>query len=674
MSLFRANSSGASLKSYSVSILAGTLLFAVLGAQAFGQDLVSISVAQVKEKSEGGIALGTARQFTATGTYSDNSTKYLTQSVTWTSADPNIAPVSQNMGLVTGVAVGSANITASLNGIEGSSTAQVVAVPISRVVVTPAKWTVRSGTMQQFNATATFGANAIQDVTSGASWSSSNTSVATVSSSGLVTAVGAGTAKIKATYSGKSGKTPLTVTVKAPANLGQWSAPQYLGMVPVHAAMLHTGKVLLFGYPDGHAPGPSAARLFDSVTNATQDVTLPFPIDIFCAGQSVMPDGRVLVDGGLDDEHYPGHAGITNTTLFDPISETWSAAAPMTYSRWYPTTLVTPGGSILAVTGTQADGKTITAQIESYDPTSDTWTVLPPSANVPNAQADYPLLIVLKNGKIFYPGPRQDSQMFDPISQSWSYVSSMNFGTRFHSMAVLLPKSEKVMIVGGAITQPGDSPTNTTEIIDFSAQRPAWVYGPPLHIKRYNENLLYLPDGTLIAIGGGQHTRYGNPVFKPELFDPVANTWRLLPPQVGVRAYHSIAVLMPDGRVISAGSDSSTSFQYTYEIYSPSYLFKGPRPTITSSPGDAQYGQQFNIQTPDFADITRVALLRPTATTHANHMDDNRYIDLSFHSKSGSLTVTAPQSSNHAPPGYYMLVILNSKGVPAVMPFLNLHQ
>src|SRR5208282_3455019 len=127
----------------------------------------------------------------------------------------------------------------------------------------------------------------------------------------------------------------------------------------------------------------------------------------------------------------------------------------------------------------------------------------------------------------------------------------------------------------------GADPTNTTEIIDFSSATPAWSYATPMNIARYNANLVYLADGTLLTVGGNQNSSYEQPVEQPELYNPTIGQWTLMAPQVGQRGYHSTAVLLPDGRVISAGSDSKQPLENTYEIYSPPYLFNGPRPTIT---------------------------------------------------------------------------------------------
>ena len=139
------------------------------------------------------------------------------------------------------------------------------------------------------------------------------------------------------------------------------------------------------------------------------------------------------------------------------------------------------------------------------------------------------------------------------------------------------------------------------------------------------------------------------------------------------RTYHSTALLLPDGTVFAGGSDdpANRTVDLQYEIFSPPYLFKGARPTITAAPTALTYNQQFTITTPDAASITRVAMIRPSAVTHDNDFDQ-RYVDLAFTVGSGQITATAPLNANNAPQGYYMLVIVNSSGVPSVMPFLQI--
>jgi len=577
------------------------------------------------------------------------------------------------MGLVTAEGVGTVNITATYQGVQGSSSLTVIDATLLGIYVTPASWSLQAGTSLQFNATAGYSGPSVQDVTQTATWKSSNASVATVTKTGVVHAVAPGTASITAGYSSKSNATTVTVTSTPPPNLGQWSAPQNLGILAIHAAMLHTGQVLFFGYPIGRAGGPSPARLWNPTTGAIIDMTLPFPVDIFCGGNSILSDGRVFVAGGLDDGHYPSDAGIANSTIFDPSSNTWTQGPNMQYARWYPSTVLMPDGTVFTLSGTDATGSFTIRPTESYNPTTNTWTEMPHSAAMPHNPDLYPLMTVLSNGNVFYATPRQDSQMYYPATKSWGFVANLNTAPRGHAGAVLLPDSEKVMVVGGAQgnVNGGSSPTATTEIIDLSVQSPAWRYAAPLNIARYNHNLIYLADGTILAVGGNQNGEYGSGVQQPELYNPTANTWTLMAPQVGLRAYHSTALLLPDGRVVSEGSDSGKPLEMTYEVYSPPYLFNGARPTVTSSPSSVNYGAQFTIVTPDAANVTRVALIRAGSTTHANHFDDQRYVDLTWTVGSGQITATAPANSYVAPPGYYMLVILNSSNVPSLMPFVQ---
>jgi hypothetical protein len=659
-----------------IFVVAAALSLIVSAPYAVTQTLTSITVTQIYDKN-GPISIGTGalRQFTATGNYSDGSQQYLTQQVSWTSDNTGIATVTPTMGLVTAVAPGTANISATLSGVTGSSSLTVQSTILTGIAITPSKsWSLLASKQMQFSATAEYGDATISDLTQTASWSSSVPTVATVNSKGLVVAVAVGTTTITASFGGGNGSMALTVTATPPPNLGVWSAPQSLGMLAIHAALLNTGKALLWGYPVGRVGGPSPARIFDPIAKTLTDVTVPWPIDIFCSASSFLPNGTLLVDGGTDDGQFPADAGIPNTTFFDPSTNLWSQGPAMTYERWYPSTVELPNGNILAASGAAHNGMTIQQTLESYNPATNSWTVLPSSANIAAPIDLYPLLISLGNGNVFYAAPRQNSTELNTKTNTWFSVAKMNFGLRDHAAAVLVPGGQQVMVVGGAAndTGGGANPTNTVETINLASATPAWSYGNPLNIARYNHNLLYLADGTLMAVGGDQSQHYSLPVFQPELYNFATKTWTLLPPQNAVRAYHSTAILLPDGRVLSAGSDSGTQLQNTYEIYTPAYLFKGARPTITSTPGSLGYGQQFTIVTPNAANISKVALLRPGSTTHAVHFDDDRYVTLKFTIGSGQITATTP-FANQAPPGYYMLVIVNTKGVPSLMPFVQLH-
>jgi hypothetical protein len=461
-----------------------------------------------------------------------------------------------------------------------------------------------------------------------------------------------------------------------PALIGSWGNPIQLGTIAIHASLLHTNQVLVWWYPLGTKVN-SPARLIDLATGNITDVTIPFPGDFFCSGLTNLADGRVLVTGGLEGNPYPGvpDKGIALTAIFDPIAKTWSQGANMLNARWYPSNIELNNGTVLAVTGKDATATHIVTQMEVYNYKTNTWTALPSSANIPPTSDTYLKLKLLPSGKLFMAGSNSKTMLFSSATNRWVPMGTLNFGNRYHGAAVLLPGFglQRVLTAGGTQSFPGGGATATAEMIDFSQATPQWQYVAPMSIPRYNANLVILADGTLLEVGGAQTKKYSSPVLVPELYDPVANTWTQMATEPSPRTYHSTALLLPDGTVFAGGSDdpANRTVDLQYEIFSPPYLFKGARPTITAAPTALTYNQQFTITTPDAASITRVAMIRPSAVTHDNDFDQ-RYVDLAFTVGSGQITATAPLNANNAPQGYYMLVIVNSSGVPSVMPFVQI--
>jgi len=134
------------------------------------------------------------------------------------------------------------------------------------------------------------------------------------------------------------------------------------------------------------------------------------------------------------------------------------------------------------------------------------------------------------------------------------------------------------------------------------------------------------------------------------------------------RMYHSTALLLPDGRVVTAGGESTGRLRA--QIYSPPYLYKGSRPAITANPDQVGYGDSFSVGT-DTSGVSSVSLIRPSGVTHAIDMNQ-RYVPLSFTQSGSTLTVTGPPSANHAPPGYYMLIVKDAAGTPSVARWVHI--
>jgi len=448
-----------------------------------------------------------------------------------------------------------------------------------------------------------------------------------------------------------------------PDSVGAWSPQIQLGVIGIHAAMLDTGKVLLYELPGSNL---GRAVLFDPVSGSTQRVDPQLSWSSFCSGMNLMPDGRLFATGGQSITQAIGF-GVSNAVFFDPATSTWTAAPSMTYPRWYPSDVQMPDATILTFGGEKAPTGTdkLVPQVERYNPSTNAWSTLPATADVKGL---YPRLVLLPSGKIAKVGPGSPSQLFDPSTSVWTKVGKMAFSPRKAGSFVLLPGLTQVMTSGGQNNS--GVVTASTEILDLTAAKPAWHTVGPMHTARMHQNLVLLPNGTVLAVGGGQVGHFGSPVKTAEIFDPATGTWTEMAAQAGQRTYHSTALLLPDGRVLSAGSNSGKPEQTTAEIFSPPYLFSSARPVIDSAPAAVPYGASFDITSAQASSITRVALIKTGTSTHGLDFDQ-RYVTVPYTVEGNTLHATAPANAAVAPRGTYMLFVVNADGVPSVAPFVQ---
>jgi hypothetical protein len=441
------------------------------------------------------------------------------------------------------------------------------------------------------------------------------------------------------------------------AALGQWSATQTWPVQPTHANMLPTGQVLFYpAWSQGDTP-----YLWDP-SGTIVGSALP-GYDIFCSGHTFLSDGRVFVAGG----HITSHVGMPHASIYNPFSDTWTQLPDMNAGRWYPSTMMLPNGDVLVVSGEESivDGAVV------YDPVPQVWQTASASwRDLSNASLVidqwYPFLYLAPNGKVFEAGPGQLTRYLDTTGLgAWTTVDSNRFGDRPQGSSVMYDDG-KVLILGGA-----DPPTATAETIDLNSPSPSWQPIASMSQARRQANATLLPDGKVLVTGGSSGAGFDNssyPVYAAEEWDPATQQWTTLASDSVYRGYHSTALLLPDGRVLVGGGEIGGA---TAKIYSPPYLFAGARPTITGAPAAVAYGQSFSVQTPDAANITQVNWIRLGSVTHA--FDESQRINrLSFVAGAGSLTATAPSDAIAAPPGYYMLFILNASGVPSVAKIIQI--
>lgn len=215
----------------------------------------------------------------------------------------------------------------------------------------------------------------------------------------------------------------------------------------------------------------------------------------------------------------------------------------------------------------------------------------------------------------------------------------------------------------------------TTYVLDMTQPSPSWRQTAPMNFPRVFHTLTLLPDGNVVVTGGGRAAFNTDPslaVHEAEIWSPATETWTTMARSQIPRFYHGTAILLPDASVLVAGSGQSAGpSQRDVEIFSPPYLFKGSRPTIASAPSTIQYGATFSVGTPDASNIALVSLIRPGTATHTIDMDQ-RLLHLNFQQIGSSLDVQAPADANLAPPGYYMLFLVDNNGVPSVASFVHI--
>ena len=167
--------------------------------------------------------------------------------------------------------------------------------------------------------------------------------------------------------------------------------------------------------------------------------------------------------------------------------------------------------------------------------------------------------------------------------------------------------------------------------------------------------------------GPNEIPHHPDAVMEPELLEFESREWKPMADMKVDRLYHANALLLPDGRVMTAGSNPDRNSQeLRIEIFRPPYLFRGKRPIIKKSDEETSYNKTMEIETLDSETIDKICIIRPTCTTHCVN-PEQRYIGLEFERQNDTiLQASLPRNANLAPPGYYMLFILNSKDVPSI--------
>ena len=380
-----------------------------------------------------------------------------------------------------------------------------------------------------------------------------------------------------------------------------------------------------------------------------------------------MPEtGNILMSGGDNRPNGGTNRGIADAPIYNTSSNSLSRARDMNSARWYPTSTVLTNGDILLSGGIDTQGRAVNTP-EVYSPATNQWRSLL-GISTSGYSYPYPRQWVAPNGLIFgYTDNKKMYYMNTAGNGSFQALGTLNISGSPYRSAAVMYQPGKILQVGGSGTI-----TNEAAIIDINSTTPSVrQVTKPSEVGRVWTESVVLPNGKVMLVGGSSRDNaLVGVAASPEIWDPATERWTKMAPAVRARLYHSTSLLLKDGRVLVAGGGApGPQVNTNAEIFSPPYLFNSSgqaaaRPTITSAPEEAPYGSNIAVRHNPSNVITRATLIKTGATTHSNNMEQ-RFIELDFTDINNGVSVSLPSSANIAHPGYYLLHLLDNKGVPS---------
>jgi len=467
-------------------------------------------------------------------------------------------------------------------------------------------------------------------------------------------------------------------------------------IIPIHMVLMPDGRMLAFG---SNPKGSNTGNLYYSVwdprlgTGADAFTLLPASIatDVFCAATAILPfSGEVLIGGGT--RVVAGQRGYGNnaTSLFTPSTNLMTSLTPMAYPRWYATLVTLADGNQVILggridktypgpgAGGGATGRDTVAAYastpERFDAGTRSWSVMG-SAVSDKAYGSlaqswyYPQAWVAPDARVFVLA--HAGQTFDLAPATGALTQ---FGV---SAAAADQRLSSVMYQPGRIL----SIRNRLQVvtIDINGAKPVITPTSPISRHRLYGNATVLADGKVFVNGGSSTGNLidGNEHYDAEIWDPATGAWTPGPTAAKPRLYHSNALLMPDGTVVTGGGGAPGPVtNLNAEVYSPAYLFNADgslaaRPHIDAAPAVLGWGQSFAITVTSATPVSRVTLLRSGTATHGFNTSQ-RFFDLPFTRSGANIALSTPATAALAPPGYYLLFAFDGNGVPSPAQMIRL--
>jgi large repetitive protein len=469
----------------------------------------------------------------------------------------------------------------------------------------------------------------------------------------------------------------------APPTTATWSSVIPLSMVTPSAAMLPNGKVAMWSssdrFTDSQPSGRTYTLVFDPATQtATETLVTDTGHDMFCTGTTNLPDGRILANGGKDSG---------KTSIYDPATNTWSTGATMTITRGYNANTLAQDGSVFTFGGSWSGGR--------GNKHGERWTAANGWQRLTGVPVDSALgndpdfdfradnhmwLFPAPNGQILHAGPSAAMNWIDTRGNGRiSPAGSRGDDVYSQSGNAVMYDIGKILKVGGATAYEGRNAGNSAYVIDLNAGVSVRKVTSMAYARIFSNGVV-LPNGQVLIVGG--HT-FGKPwsddtsVLIPELWNPANETFAQLPAMSVPRNYHSVALLLPDARVLVAGSGLCGGCATNHpnaNILTPNYLINADgsaatRPVITTAPASATHGTTIAVSTNSA--IANFSLVRLGSTTHTVN-NDQRRIPLQFTSTgTNAYSLALPSNPGVILPGFYMLFAMNAEGTPSVAKMIR---
>ncbi len=451
------------------------------------------------------------------------------------------------------------------------------------------------------------------------------------------------------------------------ATLGEWSAPTTWPFVYATAAYLPDGRIVGWGgnNPTSFNGGTSTyAAIWDPATNQFTSKNHS-DHSMFCAIPTMLEDGRVLVAGGDGTRE--------RTSIFDYKTNNWTRMENMSTGRWYGGSALLPSGKVFMAAGDPG------GRYPEVWTSGSGWALLT-GADLQTAiisQTAYqntwlPYVHVAPDGRIFHSGPTTVTNWINPTGNgSVSPAGLSNTWYPKYSAAIMYDEG-KILVAGGAQGPYTQAATNQAKIFTVNGGTAQQVATTPMNNARKFHNGVVLPTGEVLLIGGntsGVEFSDVGTILPAEIWNPTTQAWRTVASISVPRNYHSVALLMADGRVFSGGGGlcNCAADHPDHQIYSPGYLYNADgtlatRPLISSAPDAVGVGQSLSVQASP--GVQRFTLVRMAAVTH-NLNSDTRFLNVAF-TGSGPYQLNLHSNVNVLIPGYWMLFALNAQGVPSL--------